>query len=101
MTLVPGALDDALLFLKEKDTSNTQEHFDRVCNLVEGFESPFGLELLATVHWVVKNEPVRIVDDVITSVYAWNEKKRQFFTRQIRLALDVLKKKGWIELSPN
>jgi hypothetical protein len=101
LTLVPGALDDALLFLKEKDTSNTQVHFDRVCSLVEGFESPFGLELLATVHWVVKNEQVQTVDDVITSVYAWNEKKRQFSSRQIRLALDVMKKKGWIELLPN
>ncbi len=97
LTLVPGALDDALLFLKEKDTSNTQEHFDKVCNLVEGFESPFGLELLATVHWVVKNEQVQTVDDVITSVYAWNEKKRQFSSRQIRLAIDVLTKKGWLE----
>ena len=97
LTLVPGALDDALLFLKEKDTSNTQEHFDKVCNLVEGFESPFGLELLATVHWVVKNEQVQTVDDVIAGVYAWNEKKRQFSSRQIILAIDVLTKKGWLE----
>ena len=96
LTLVPGALDDALLFLKEKDVTNTQEHFNRVCDLVDGFESPFGLELLATVHWVVENEQVQTIDDVITSVYAWNEKKKQFSKRQITLALDVLSKKGWI-----
>ena len=84
------------LFLKEKDTTNTQKHFDRVCDLVEGFESPFGLELLASVHWVVENEQVQTIDDVITSVYAWNEKKKQFSKRQITLALDVLSKKGWI-----
>ena len=95
LTLVPGALDDALLFLKEKDVTNTQEHFNRVCDLVDGFESPFGLELLATVHWVVENEQVQTIDDVITSVYAWYEKK-QFSKRQITLALDVLSKKGWI-----
>jgi len=96
LTLVPGALDDALLFLKEKDATNTQEHFNRVCDLVDGFESPFGLELLATVHWVVENEQVQTIDDVITSVYAWNEKKKQFSKRQIMLAFDVLSKKGWI-----
>ena len=96
LTLVPGALDDAMLFLKEKDTASTQEHFDRVSNLVDGFESPFGLELLATVHWVVNNEQVQSVDDVIHYVYAWNEKKKQFSKRQITLALDVLSKKGWI-----
>ncbi|MEI6638779.1 MAG: hypothetical protein WCL46_03620 [Chlorobium sp.] len=52
---------------------------------------------MATVHWVVKNEQVQTVDDVIASVYAWNEKKRQFSKRQIILAVDVLSKKGWLE----
>ena len=29
--------------------------FDKVADLVEGFESAFRLELLSTVHWIVKN----------------------------------------------
>ncbi len=33
---------------------------------------------------------------LITSVDAWNEKKKQFSKRQITLALDGLSKKGWI-----
>lgn len=51
LELVPGALDDALAFLA--DRPDTQARFDRVSDLVEGFESSFGLELLATVHWIV------------------------------------------------
>jgi hypothetical protein len=43
----------------------TRERFDRVSELVEGFESPFGMELLATVHWLFQHddtatEPVRM-----------------------------------------
>lgn len=34
-----------------EDTA-TQERFSRVAALIEGFETPFGMELLSTVHWV-------------------------------------------------
>ncbi len=38
-------------------------------SLVEGFESPFGLELLATVHWVMKHESVDSVPEVVDRVH--------------------------------
>jgi len=28
-------------------------------------------------------------------VHGWNDRKRKFSTRQIKLALDVLSRKGW------
>jgi O-acetyl-ADP-ribose deacetylase (regulator of RNase III) len=95
--LVPGALEDAQRLLKEK--VETQTHFARVSELVAGFESPFGLELLATVHWVVVQESARREDDVVGLVHAWNERKRQFTKRQIGIALDVLSQQRWIEAS--
>jgi hypothetical protein len=70
--------------------------FDKVSALVEGFESPFGLELLSTVHWVLKNEVVNTVEDVVQHTYAWNERKRQFIPRQIALAVGVLSSKSWV-----
>ena len=54
LELVPGAVKDAAAFLA--GDVDTRSRFDRVGNLVEGFETPFGLELLATVHWVVTRE---------------------------------------------
>lgn len=33
----------------------------------------------------------------MTHTYAWNERKRQFSRRQIKIAFDVLSEKGWIE----
>lgn len=93
LRLVPGAYDDAMNFLNNKAV--TQERFKRVSDLVEGFESPFGLELLATVHWIIDKEKIQHVEDVIEKTYAWNQNKKQFSKRQIMIAADVLVRKGW------
>ena len=95
LELVPGALEDARAFLEDK--AGTQENFERVCDLVEGFESPFGLELLSTVHWIVSREEVQSVDDVLGRTYAWADRKMQFSRRQVELAINVLSRKGWID----
>ena len=95
LDLVPGALEDAHMFLK--DNAETQTRFERVADLVEGFESSFGLELLTTVHWVACEEEARTFNDVAELTYGWNERKKQFSQRQIKIAFDVLTKKGWIE----
>ena len=95
LKLVPGALEDANEFLKDKGETRTR--LEKVSDLVEGFESPFGLELLSTVHWVVSKESSQSIDDVIAKTYAWSKRKKQFTQRQIGLALDVLKKKNWIK----
>ena len=95
LKLVPGALDDAISFLK--NSAETLARFERVSNLVEGFESPFGLELLSTVHWIVSWEHAQSIDDVVTLTYAWNDRKKQFSSRQIALAVEVLSRKSWIE----
>ncbi|ART78928.1 type II toxin-antitoxin system antitoxin DNA ADP-ribosyl glycohydrolase DarG [Oceanisphaera avium] len=94
LMLIEGATKQASDFLER--SPETSARFDKVAELVEGFESPFGLELLATVHWVMKNHPVSSIDDVMNHTYAWNERKRQFTPRQISLAVKVLSNKGWI-----
>lgn len=92
--LVPGAIKDANAFLENHKT--TRNRFDKVSDLVEGFETPFGLELLSTVHWIVKNESAHSPEDVIKKTYLWNDHKKQFSHRQIGLAIQILTNKGWI-----
>lgn len=94
--LVPGAVADAKAFLE--DHPETRARFDCVSDLVEGFESQLGLELLATTHWVASRSvpPDAPPEEVIAGVHAWGERKRQFTERQIRIALDFLGKKGWL-----
>jgi O-acetyl-ADP-ribose deacetylase (regulator of RNase III) len=96
--LVPGAVRDAHAFLK--NDRETQSRFERVSKLVEGFESPFGLELLSTVHWVVSREMTNNAQETVSRVYDWNERKRRFSPRQIGLAFDILHSKGWLNMTP-
>ena len=92
--LVPGAVHDAEAFLNDK--RETVSRFDRVGKLVEGFETPFGLELLATVHWVATRENAIDAGDAATKVYAWNERKKRFLPRQIGIAFETLRANGWL-----
>jgi len=94
LQLVPGAVSEASGFLDGHP--DTRNHFDRVAQLVEGFESPFGLELLSTVHWVATRGHATTAGDIVARTYSWNERKRQFTERQIRLAVRVLASKGWV-----
>lgn len=95
LELVPGAARDADSFLH--GDSETRARFERVANLVEGFETAFGLELLSTVHWAVAHESARGAEDVVSKVYAWGERKKHFSPRQIKVALDTLSRQGWIK----
>ncbi|WP_198246320.1 type II toxin-antitoxin system antitoxin DNA ADP-ribosyl glycohydrolase DarG [methane-oxidizing endosymbiont of Gigantopelta aegis] len=94
LRLVPGAYEDATEFMRQHP--QTRQHFEKVSELVEGFESPFGMELLATVHWVAAKEGASSKDQVIEKVHQWNVRKKQFSPRQIELAYTVLIEKGWL-----
>lgn len=92
--LVPGAVLDAEAFLH--DRPETVSRFERVGRLVAGFETPFGLELLATVHWVATREQASNAEDAVAKVYGWNERKRRFSPRQIGIAFETLRANGWL-----
>ena len=99
LELVPGAIEDATVFLNGRP--GTKERLDRVAHLVEGFESSFGLELLATVHWVAAEHPSSTDDEITAHTYAWGYRKKQFSKRQIYLALQTLRDKHWLDADPS
>ncbi|HBB35715.1 MAG TPA: Appr-1-p processing protein [Cyanobacteria bacterium UBA8803] len=94
LELKPYVSKQAETFLMEHE--GTRQRFDRVAELIKGFETTFGMELLSTVHWVVTREEAVTVEEVVTKVYAWNTRKRMFEPRHICLALMRLREVGWI-----
>ena len=77
------------------------EAVDKVAKLIEGFETPFGMELLATVHWVIAQEKAHSEREVVEAIWAWNPRKQKLFSESlILLALDHLKSQGWLENQP-
>lgn len=92
---------DAIVAAEDFLTSHRRVHerFDRVVNLIDGFETPFGMELLSTVHWVAMHEGANTLNAAASKTYSWNDRKRMFSSQHLQVAWDVLKKKGWIEAS--
>jgi len=71
----------------------------RVVEVIEGFETPYGMELLASVHWVARVEPspARTEDEAVARVHAWKDRKRRLMQPQhIRIAWRHLRDLGWI-----
>ena len=97
LALIPGAVQDATAFLQAH--ADTNARFDRVTQLVEGFETPFGLELLSTAHWVMARDGVHTLAEVAQAVHDWAPGKWQFTATQIALAAERLRSEGWLPIA--
>lgn len=98
INLIPDVLPEAEQFLE--DHPATRSRFDKVVELLAGFETPFGMELLSTVHWVANQEGATTADQAVSKTYEWNRRKRMFQEKHIRLAWDILEQKGWLHRQP-
>ena len=88
--LMPGAVKDAEGFLA--DRPDTRGHVSRAGALMDGFEAPSGVELLARVHWVFHNErSAASVDDITHRV-----RERGFYRKQVEQAYRTLENLGWL-----
>jgi O-acetyl-ADP-ribose deacetylase (regulator of RNase III) len=94
LAIVPGALKDAQEFLD--GNNDTHARLGQVIQLVSGFESPQGLELLSTVHWVITHEAPKSLHELVQRTHAWNERKGMFTVRQIGVAARALASGGWV-----
>ena len=95
--LLDGAAREAEEFLSGYGSEH--QRLARVNHLIEGFETPYGMELLASIHWLAVHEkPVaRTQEDAVAGIQAWNERKRHMFRpAHIHVAWDRLMTEGWI-----
>jgi len=86
--------DRAERFLRKH--TETRSRLDRVGDLIEGFETPYGMELLSTVHWVATREGALTYEQALDLTYKWGERKRMFKPEHIQAAWRVLGHKGWL-----
>ncbi|WP_067503926.1 Panacea domain-containing protein [Nocardia puris] len=67
------------------------EACDAVLRIVEGFEGPYGVELLASAHWVVTNQDAHEKRAAAEAVRGWTERKGRIFTdAHVEAALEQL-----------
>lgn len=81
------------------DEVATAERVQRVAELIEGFETPHGMELLASVHWVAHENVTAKTDwqEAFALVQAWNERKQRVFpASHVQVAFRQLRERSWI-----
>ena len=98
ITVIPSALDEANAFLASQNNTETASRVARISRLISGFETPYGMELLATVHWAaLQGGAPASVDEVVGRVASWNERKRKLMKPDhLRAAYNRLKVEHWI-----
>ena len=98
--LTPGAIEEANHFLEQHENKVLiTNRLIELGKLINGFETPYGMELLATVHWLFRESP-KTVDDLqytIEAVQAWNARKKKLLKPDhIRVAWYHLHETGWV-----
>lgn len=94
----PDALREADEFLAAHGDAEINARLDRLQSLIDGFQSPYGMELLATVHWVASAEAnVTSPDAALLAIGAWNPRKKRLMQPiHVQTAWDRLVQHDWI-----
>ncbi|MGO9082611.1 MAG: macro domain-containing protein [Streptosporangiaceae bacterium] len=99
ISLMPGAEDAGRQWL-DSHPDEAAARIEAVLRLITGFASAYGLELLATVHWVVNHDgadPSDAPEALVQRVRSWNARKGRLFTdAHIRKAAGHLRDQGWL-----
>lgn len=96
LDLLPGAVEEARKILSAQPEA--QERFERVARFIEGFETPYGLELLASIHWLVEKEKAATTPaEAATALRAWTPRKAHLFREaHVQKAWDRLRDEPWL-----
>jgi len=99
LEILPGVVEESELLLDAQP--ETRARLERVGRLIEGFETPFGMELLGTVHWVMTHSTSsNDLDHVVSRVQHWSERKRsEMKPGHIDAARKRLTDEGWVSIS--
>lgn len=93
--LLPGAREAAEEFLRSRPES--RERIERVATLIEGFETPYGMELLSTVHWAAARKGANSPEEAARIVREWTPRKGDLYNeRHVQTAWERLEDEGWL-----
>jgi O-acetyl-ADP-ribose deacetylase (regulator of RNase III) len=102
LTLDPQAVAEAERFVA--GNTDASSRIRQVLDLVAGFDSPYGLELLATLHWLAAHDGIEVerIEDLADGLRSWSERKGRIFCgSHIEAAWERLRGRGWAkQLSP-
>lgn len=98
--LVDDYFDEIHKFIEKDLTTEQKYRLELIYEFIEGFESPLGLELLATVDYIIQNSKIDLSkEELIDNIYnwdadhpSWGKRKKDLMKKEyIAVALDRIK----------
>ncbi|MCK9291508.1 MAG: macro domain-containing protein [Bacteroidales bacterium] len=88
--LVPNAEMDVISYLDKPENAEYKTIVDKTKKFLNGFYSPFGLELLSTIDFIMIEKKVETQEAIIKELEVWSNRKKTIFTNPnfIRVATE-------------
>ncbi len=92
------ALAEADAFIASAGEVALNTRLARLQTLIDGFQSPYGMELLATVHWVAHHEAdANSPEGALAAIRSWNSRKKKLMQpSHVNAAWQRLATEGWL-----
>lgn len=90
--LIADAEMDVIEFLEKPDNAAYKRTVEKTKSLLTGFYSPFGLELLSTIDFIIAEKKASTEETILIELKNWSDRKKTMFTNQkfIQIALTNL-----------
>jgi len=80
LSIIPDAETEVQDFLEQSENTGYKFVAEKTKNFLTGFYSPFGLELLSTVDFIIREKNVRTKEAIIKELENWSNRKKTLFT---------------------
>jgi len=91
LELIPAKKPEVDQFLKQEVSEVSQERLRQVTAFMQGFQTPLGLELLATIDYLIHETDTFNFEKIKNALYEWSGRKENIFSdKHIEVALQHL-----------
>jgi len=90
--LIPDAEMDVKEFLDNPENEAYKKIVERTKSFLSGFYSPFGLELLSTIDFIISTKKATTLEEITKELEQWSDRKKTLFTnpRFVQIATNKL-----------
>ncbi len=92
LSLIPDAEIDVIEYLDKVENYKNKTIVEKTKNFLTGLYSPFGLELLSTIDFIIVEKNITNKDAITMELQNWSDRKKTLFTNPkfVQIALDNL-----------
>jgi O-acetyl-ADP-ribose deacetylase (regulator of RNase III) len=81
--------DEVKEFINKNISSEQKIRLDNLFRIINGFESTLSLEILASIDFLLTEDPSLSTEDLLVKIQSWNERKRNLIDKE---NIDIAKK---------